>query len=131
MIRDQDCILVALFFIPNVVRIKQKELEMRTLDKTGLLAGNIVCSNPITGMTSATMSDDLENLSREQLMSRLKASATQPVISDNSMAGLLLSDANEVPQRYWKMMHPMTKLFCLAMASFWIFIAIFVMVKLF
>lgn len=77
------------------------------------------------------MPDNFEDLSREQLIARLNNSNSQPVIHDNSMAALLMSNSKEAPGRYWKMLHPATKFFFAILAIFWISLALFVAVKLF
>lgn len=53
------------------------------------------------------MSEDLENLTREELITRLKEAEKRPVIDPNSMASVLLMDGKDAPAHYIKnVMHP-------------------------
>lgn len=58
------------------------------------------------------MSEDLENLSREDLIARLKKAESEPTIHPNSLASVLMMDGKEAHGHYIKnVMHPAAKVF--------------------
>lgn len=63
------------------------------------------------------MSEDLENLSREELIARLKEAEKRPEIDPNSMASVLLMDGKDAPAHYVKnVMHPAAKVMFILIA---------------
>ena len=79
---------------------------MHILDKTGLFASNIVGSTPIIGVTSGIMSDNFENLSREELIERLSAKERENTVHPNSAMALLTMDGRETHKHVLKTMNP-------------------------